>query len=550
MKDKIKILLEEKTNTKTIKDVLFKTWDDGYDLGDKNILSVIGFNPDLSEDTQIIQQYIVEYLSKKIGSDENAKIIDYWLKLVVDTFPKTFLINDQYWYIKFKIDNIGIIKEYFYNVYILDCSVYLSDKSYFMTPEGKKYVVDLEDNFESEHLADEIVLNIEKVLMGYTEKFGLKVSDLVISDIVDDKKMLTEQEDSNEEKIDPLTKFIESINEGDEEEIEAIDTLFSGVENFFRLLIRKHRFFEIDFTSRDLENCNRYNMVLLGLLQLNTPETFKILENIVGFSDIVEENGVYYWWGYREDWSEIFNDSRNGMSKKIINEMLSDSFDSYEYWNSDYRSPLEVYDELTPENAYRVRVVMKEKLLGVTMDIDVDEETPIINKILKLQKSEGNKILLNNFALDLLLNDEDSVKMLFENTSLDDELDEPVKHALSRLLNYAEESVFWDECYEEIFNKIIDSGYADNFKKGVWQQKPNYKGDRWKFDITENLKKVFSEWLNEYKNYSDDIKYYGSYIEMIQHLGNFGYVTAWSPEYADYSKTIKSLNDYYIKDEF
>ena len=51
------------------------------------------------------------------------------------------------------------------------------------------------------------------------------------------------------------------------------------------------------------------------------------------------------------------------------------------------------------------------------------------------------------------------------------------------------------------------------------------------------------------KDYSDDIAQ-GSYVGFIQQLGDFEYETAWAPDYADHSKTIKSLNNDFIREEF
>jgi hypothetical protein len=194
---------------------------------------------------------------------------------------------------------------------------------------------------------------------------------------------------------------------------------------------------------------------------------------------------------------------------------------------------------------------MKEILLGKEMNVDVDgyETTPIILNLLKIQNSE-DKILLNNFALDMLLNDDDSVEMIFKNNSLDEYLEEDVFSELQKLFSYAEEQVYWDACYKEIYNKISGSGYADNFEDGKWENRPNRRGEQWKFEITENLKSVLYTWLSEYKDYNDDIAYKGSYIGFIQQLSDFGYETAWSPDHDSWYDAAKLLNSNYINDSF
>ena len=170
-------------------------------------------------------------------------------------------------------------------------------------------------------------------------------------------------------------------------------------------------------------------------------------------------------------------------------------------------------------------------------------------RLLRIQKSE-DKLLLNNFTLDSLLNDDDSVEAIFKNNSLYDELNDSIEHPLQSAYSHAQEDAYWSECYDEIYSSIVDSGYADNFKSGSWQVKPNRRGDQYKFEITQNLKKVLYEWLSEYENYSDNIAYQGNYIGFIQQLGDFEYQTAWAPDYADHSKTIKSLNNDFIREEF
>ena len=553
MKDQIKSLLIEKSEKRSVKDVLFRMWDSGVELGDRSVLQALGYSTNMiASERREVQELIKEYLGKKIGTQDEEKILSYWKKLIEDKMPKTFLIDDGHYYIKFKIDSMDFYEDEFFTIKVLDFVISISDASYYMHDDEKVYLKDMEgDSIEEEHLAIEIEGEIFHELQKYTEPFNVGVSDVEINGIVSDKKMLREQEEGEDEpEKDLFDEYIEGINNGDEELIDEISSTFDGLDIFFRLMIRKHKFGEIDFFSRDLVNCNSYNKVLHGLALLDIPESLKIIENAAGFADIVEENGVYYWWSEREDWAEIFRDSRNGMSKKLIEKMLSGNFDSWEYWESYNHNPYEVYSELTSENAYLVNMAIKKALLGKTMFVDEDEYdvSHVIVKLLKMQKSE-NTITLSNFALDSLLNDDFCIKLMFKNNSLSDDLEE-VLLDLQRAYSNAEENVYWSQCYEEIYNKIVSSGYADNFKSGNWQVKPNRRGDQYKFEITKNLKEVLYSWLNEYKNYSDDIAYQGNYINFIQQLEDFGYETVWPPDHASYHQTIKELNKSFITDYF
>jgi len=547
MKDRIKVLLEEKTNSRTIKDVIFNMWDKGHSFNDDTILDAFDFSP---QNKEALHKYIIEYLSKKIGTNDEEKVLEYWKSLILNTLPKTFIIDDGFYYIKFQINNFD-----FYNIsnmglYVIDCSICISDNCYFINNETgeKEYISELEDSFFSDNIIATVEFEVRQELEKYTNPFGISISEVLIDDMKNDSNMLNEQDDEKVEKGDYLLSLIEDMNNGDVEEIEIA---FGGLEYFFTLLIRKKRLNEVDFFSGGLMKSDSYNKVLYTLSQIDAPESLKIIENAAGFSDIVEENGVYYWWGEKEDWSEIFRDGRDGMSKKLIGEMLSGEFDSWEYWDPFYRKPYEVYEELTRDNKHKVKVKMKEILLGKEMNVDVDgyETTPIILNLLKIQNSE-DKILLNNFALDMLLNDDDSVEMIFKNNSLDEYLEEDVFAELQKLFSYAEEEVYWNDCYKEIYNKITGSGYADNFENGKWEIRPNRKGEKWKFEITKNLKSVLYTWLSEYKDYNDDIAYQGSYIGFIQQLYDFGYETAWSPDHSDWYSAAKLLNSNYINDSF
>ena len=70
MKDRIKALLEDKSNKKTVKDILFKMWNDGMDFGDLGVLSALGYDIRLAEHRKIIQEYIIEYISYKKNSQK------------------------------------------------------------------------------------------------------------------------------------------------------------------------------------------------------------------------------------------------------------------------------------------------------------------------------------------------------------------------------------------------------------------------------------------------------------------------------------------------
>ena len=545
MKDRIKNLLEEKTNSRTLKDVIFNMWDRGHDFGDEVILDAIDIN---LQNKKALHKYIIEYLSKKIGTNDEEKVLEYWKSLIVNTFPKTFIIDDGFYYVKFQINNFDFFIISNTGHYVIDCSVYISDKSYYIdNQDGKKrYFKDLEDSFADEQVIALVESEIRWKLEEYTNPFGISISDVLIDDVKNDSNMLNEQDVEKVEKGDYLLSLIEDMNNGD---IEGIKTSFGELEYFFTLLIRKKRLNEIDFFSGNLMKSNSYNKVLYELSQIDTPESLKIIEKAAGFYDIVEENGAYYWWGDREDWAAIFRDSRNGMSQKLIVKMLSDEFDSWEYTDHYFRKPYEVYEELTKDNKYKVKIKIKEILLGKEMTVDEDETTPIILNLLKIQNSE-NTILLNNFALDMLLNDAASVEMVFKNNSLNEYLEEDVFSELQKLFSYAEEQVYWDACYKEIYNKISGSGYADNFEDGKWENRPNRRGEQWKFEITENLKSVLYTWLSEYKDYNDDIAYKGSYIGFIQQLSDFGYETAWAPDHDSWYDAAKLLNSNYINDSF
>ena len=554
MKDQIKNLLIEKSEKRSVKDILFKMWDNGIELGDRSVLEALGYSTNMiASERREVQSLIKEYLGKKIGTQDEKKIFSYWKKLIKDNMPKTFLIDNGHYYIKFKIDSMDFYINDFFEIIVLDFVISISDASYYMHGGDRVYLKDLEgDSIEEEHLVIEIEGEIFHELQKYTEPFNVGVSDVEINGIVSDKKMLREQEENDDEpEKDIYEEWIEGINDGDDDIIEDISSTFDGLDNFYRILIKKRRFDEIDFFSGDLVNSDSYNKVLYGLSQLDTPEGLKIIENAAGFADIVEENGVYYWWSEREDWSEIFRDSRDGMSKKLIGEMLSDTFDSWNYWESYAHNPYEIYQELTPENTHLLNLAIKKALLGKEMFVDEDEYdvSPVISNLLKIQKSE-NTIKLNNFALDSLINDDFSLKLMFKNNSLSDELDDDIFTPLQQAYSNAEESAYWDECYKEIYDKIEDSGYADNFSKGSWQRKPNRRYDNYKFEITKNLKKVLYDWLSEFKDFSDNIAYQGSYIGFIQQLGDFSYETAWPPDHASYSKTIGELNKNFIADYF
>ena len=150
----------------------------------------------------------------------------------------------------------------------------------------------------------------------------------------------------------------------------------------------------------------------------------------------------------------------------------------------------------------------------------------------------------------MLLNDDDSVEMIFKNNSLDDYLEQDILMELQKLFSYSEEEVYWNECYKEIYSDITNSGYAENFEAGKWERRPNRKGETYKFEITKNLKSVLYSWLSEYKDYNDDIAYQGSYIGFIQQLGDFSYETAWAPDHASWYDAAKVLNSTYIRVQF
>ena len=551
MKDKIKILLEKKTNARTIEDLLYNIWDKGVNFGDEDVLMVLGFNMVNPRNKAHVQQIFMEYLGKKIGTTDETKILEYWKQLIMESLPKLFTIEDYTIFAKFSVSDISFYKisqgSIYGGLYVIDIETLISDDSGYTNEEDEKVLfVDMEEDFTTERLIGIVEADMRAEVDKFTKNFLMRVSEVSIVDTIKGEKMLKEEQ---EEKKDRYQYYIDGVNDDDEEIIEEIESIFGGLDTFFKLLIGKKRFHEIDFHSSNLVKSDRYNKILYALSQIDTPETFKIIETAAGMRDIVEEDGVYYWWDEREDWASLFRESRDGVSLKTIEELLSGNFDDWDYWDSYYESPYSTYEELTDENKHRVNRAIKECLLGKEMTTDYYEMTPVLSNLLKLQKSEDT-ITLTSLALDMILNDEKSVEMLLKNNSLDDILQDDINLPLSRALDDAKRDAYWADIYNGIFDEIVDSGYADNFKNYTWVRKPHRKSDGVKFEITKNLKSVLYSWLNEFKDYGDDIGYYGSYIEMIKSLGDFESLRYYAPDYPSHKETIKSLNSHMIKDQF
>ena len=201
MKDQIKNLLIEKSEKRSVKDVLFRMWDSGVELGDRSVLQALGYSTNMiASERREVQELIKEYLGKKIGTQDEKKILSYWKKLISDNMPKTFLIDDGHCYIKFRIDSMDFYEDEFFTIKVLDFVISISDASYYMHDDEKVYLKDMEgDSIEEEHLAIEIEGEIFHELQKYTEPFNVGVSDVEINGIVSDKKMLREQEESEEE---------------------------------------------------------------------------------------------------------------------------------------------------------------------------------------------------------------------------------------------------------------------------------------------------------------------------------------------------------------
>jgi hypothetical protein len=251
-------------------------------------------------------------------------------------------------------------------------------------------------------------------------------------------------------------------------------------------------------------------------------------------SDVKEENGQYYLiLDGREELAELFEEYNRDISpydiaKLVLGENFWEPF--YNLGENVYR---DVVEELNPDNKNYLKSYILDELKDTKIELDGQSSEEM--ELIASEQGHDDHMIVNQENIDRILGDEETMDWLFKN-----DLD-GLHSDLGNIYTNAYNSAFTDEVYNKVWDEIltyIDDKVVNDFKWG--------KGYRQKVKITNHINSVIDDWFSEYKNYSDDFDYYGSYLGIIKQLtddvGRYEKLSFRIPDYADSSDVENNVN--------
>lgn len=326
-----------------------------------------------------------------------------------------------------------------------------------------------------------------------------------------------------------IHELIESFNDG---ETSFLTYFGNDITTFFKLVYRKGLFDELD---TNLLNDDYRNELLLFYRETDKAKFWE--EVLSELADVEVINGQPYFIGDREDFAQLFcENSRNGLSRDVVEELLNGEYDSHSYgWNS-YDLTDNVYrdviEELTKENLLSLKEYIIKSLEGK----QIETYTDLLEDYAK-QQGHPEYVIIDQSNIDQVVDDEETMDALMDN-----ELDE-LKGELYSIYGSAYNNAYEEELYEDVMNEL-----ETYFGKGEWISKPHtYKKDttveKYKAPI-HNFEQEIVDYLESNAGYGyGTLSYQGNYIGVLKE--NNDCIHVYPSDYPDSRLVDKNLNMYF-----
>jgi len=331
---------------------------------------------------------------------------------------------------------------------------------------------------------------------------------------------------------DIVLDLVNSINNGDFDEMKPFFGDFKTALNFIK---KKGYIHLIDPFQVPDEDRNELIYYFLSEPDLRDGVFKKLLESL---HDVKEENGQYYLiLDSLDELAELFKSysrdiSPQDVAKGVLGE---DYYEPYYETTNDVYS--DVIEELTPENQNVLKNKILETLKGVEVEINgrASDEMELIAS----EQGHDEYIEVNSENIDRIFNDEDTMKYLLKYEL--DEIDSNLHSIHSQAYNDAYTSELSENVWDELYNFIDSDTKIESYK---WGNK--YRN---KLKITNHIFDVINQWFSDYKNYTDDFDYQGSYIgiikQLIDEMGTYEWLSFRIPDYPDYRRVEKNINEFF-----
>ncbi len=318
-------------------------------------------------------------------------------------------------------------------------------------------------------------------------------------------------------------EVVEKFNDGDDSIIDH----FGGIENFIKILYKKKILQYIDIESEHIEDYINYCMLLIYDLD---KELF--INRVVNeLSDVVYENGKYYYVENREELSRLFCDtnSRRVDSSSIASRVLSDDGDYFEHFTIDN---VDLYDDVIRELNKNNLDHLKKHVVQSLSNTMIEPSTELLESIAEDQDHPDYALILESNINDIFL-DSETTEFIFEEYLSEDSSNLMNLYRSSYDSSYSED--IYDDVWSELSRYFVGDGEFITINKG------KYSYQTFKVEIL-NFESEILKFLKENLKYNSTISYYGEYINIIKSMD-----TCLSIYPRDYPSSVgEHINDLFL----
>ena len=305
-------------------------------------------------------------------------------------------------------------------------------------------------------------------------------------------------------------------------------SFFGDFQTFFTVLDKRGYLDQLDIEDSEIQN------ELLLFLKKSHPQKFNqfIMDKLTDL-EIDEDGRVFLDLSDQSELAELFCDnSRNGLSRSMVEEILNGEFDNWFDYTTD-----SVYDDVISELTPKNHKILADYIVNTLQNTQISPETEVLSEI-AIEQGHPEYVTIDSSVVETILDDKETMSHLLseELQDLNNNLDTIHNNAYSSAYESASIDSIWSELQEYVEGKGQFYSIPHRFKKDTMTQ-------RFTIPVASNFHEIIENYLRDKANRGNRglLEYYGSYISLL--ADNLDCLTVHGPDYPSYSKVRDNINE-------
>jgi len=305
-------------------------------------------------------------------------------------------------------------------------------------------------------------------------------------------------------------------------------SFFGDFQTFFAVLDKRGYLDQLDIEDSEIQN-----ELLLFLKKSNLQKFNQFIMDKLTDLEIDEDGRVFLDLSDQSELAELFCDnSRNGLSRSMVEEILNGEFDNWFDYTTD-----SVYDDVISELTPKNHKILADYIVNSLQNTQISPETEVLSEI-AIEQGHPEYVTIDSSVVETILDDKETMSHLLseELQDLNNNLDSIHSNAYSSAYESASIDSIWSELQEYVEGKGQFYSIPHRFKKDTMTQ-------RFTIPVSSNFHGIIEDYLRDKANRGNRglLEYYGSYISLL--ADNFDCLTVHGPDYPDYREIKNNINE-------